>query len=163
MQFLVEFSLLQFQVIALLKTLLTIDCNTLSQCLRSLEPSDHSGLQNEERGLLFTIHTQFILFNLTFVSKSIVSIPTYLHIILCFNFTKKNYDFVDFFLIIIFLQKNWPDVQRAVLHYLGSLFKIGTEIFKHGQKSVVETHANETVTKVHELFSDESAIPSKYF
>ena len=54
-------------------------------------------------------------------------------------------------------------MQRAVLHYLGSLFKIGTEIFKHGQKSVVETHANETVTKVHELFSDESAIPSKYF
>ena len=54
-------------------------------------------------------------------------------------------------------------MQKAVLHYLGSLFKIGTEIFKHGQKSVVETHANETVTKVHELFSDESAIPSKYF
>ena len=61
------------EVIALLKTLLTIDCNTLIQCLSLLEPSDHSGLQREERSLLFTIHTQFILFNLTFVSKSIVS------------------------------------------------------------------------------------------
>ena len=66
-------------------------------------------------------------------------------------------------MIFFLLQKNWPDVQKAVLHYLGSLFKIGKEIFKHGQKSVVETHAQETVTKVHELFSDESAIPSKYF
>ena len=149
----------------MLKTLLTIDCNTLSQCLRSLEPSDHSGLQNEERGLLFTIHTQFILFNLTFVSKSIVSIPTtyLLTYYFVFQFHEKKNHYVLNFHHHFFLQKNWPDVQRAVLHYLGSLFKIGTEIFKHGQKSVVETHANETVTKVHELFSDESAIPSKYF
>ena len=148
----------------MLKTLLTIDSNTLSQCLRSLEPSDHSGLQNEERGLLFTIHTQFILFNLTFVSKSIVSIPTssLLKYYFVFQFHEKK-SLCIFFLSSIILQKNWPDVQKAVLHYLGSLFKIGTEIFKHGQKSVVETHANETVTKVHELFSDESAIPSKYF
>ena len=80
-----------------------------------------------------------------------------------FQFHEKIISMYHFFNHHFFFQKNWPDVQRAVLHYLGSLFKIGTEIFKHGQKSVVETHANETVTKVHELFSDESAIPSKYF
>ena len=50
-----------------------IDCKTIKECLTLMEPSDHSGLQNEERGLLFTIHTQFVLFNLTYVSKSIVS------------------------------------------------------------------------------------------
>ena len=61
------------EVITLLETLLIIDSKTLKGCLASLEPSDHSGLQNEERSLLFTIHTQFVLFNLTFVSKTIVS------------------------------------------------------------------------------------------
>ena len=55
-------------VIGLLKTLLNKD----SQCLiHNLTKNDNAGdktsasnLQSEERGLLFTIHTQFVLFNL---------------------------------------------------------------------------------------------------
>ena len=55
-------------VIGLLKTLLHKD----SQCLiQNLTQDDNAGdktsssnLQSEERGLLFTIHTQFVLFNL---------------------------------------------------------------------------------------------------
>ena len=55
-------------IIGLLKTLLLKD----SQCLiQSLTNNDNAGdktsssnLQSEERGLLFTIHTQFVLFNL---------------------------------------------------------------------------------------------------
>ena len=54
-------------IIGLLKTLLHKD----SQCLiQSLTNNDNAGdktssnLQSEERGLLFTIHTQFVLFNL---------------------------------------------------------------------------------------------------
>ena len=54
-------------VIGLLKTLLNKD----SQCLiHNLTKIDNAGdktsasnLQSEERGLLFTIHTQFVLFN----------------------------------------------------------------------------------------------------
>ena len=63
-----------------------IDCKTIKECLTLMEPSDHSGLQNEERGLLFTIHTQFVLFNLTYVSKSIVSNSLYKYnFLFCFT------------------------------------------------------------------------------
>ncbi len=53
-------------VITLLKTLLLKDSHHLIDSLASTEcqSSNSNGLHNEERGLLFTIHTQFVLFNL---------------------------------------------------------------------------------------------------
>ena len=55
-------------------------------------------------------------------------------------------------------------MQKAVFRYLGTLFKIGQEIFEHGQKAVktdATSAANNRVSsaKVHELFNEESAIP----
>ena len=62
-------------------------------------------------------------------------------------------------MILNTFQKNWPQVQTAVFRYLGVLFNIGKEIFDHGQISVKKDPID-TVSKVHELFNEESAIPS---
>ena len=55
-------------VIGLLKTLLHKDSQYLIQNLtqdnNAGDKTSSSNLQSEERGLLFTIHTQFVLFNL---------------------------------------------------------------------------------------------------
>ena len=54
-------------IIGLLKTLLLKDSQCLIQNLtydESMGEKKNSNLQSEERGLLFTIHTQFVLFNL---------------------------------------------------------------------------------------------------
>ena len=54
-------------VIDLLETLLLKDSQSLIKSLTSGET--HAGLPSEERGLLFTIHTQFVLFNLNISPK----------------------------------------------------------------------------------------------
>ena len=59
-------------VIILLKTLLLKDSQNMIEIL-NLEKSNHEGLQNEERGLLFTIHTQFVLFNLNLSPENMVN------------------------------------------------------------------------------------------
>ena len=48
------------------------DSQSLLKCLAT-PGTCHSGLQSEERGLLFTIHTQFVLFNLNISPKSIMN------------------------------------------------------------------------------------------
>ena len=59
-------------VIILLETLLLKDCQNLIKVLEENNECQ-DGLQAEERGLLFTIHTQFVLFNLNLSPENIVN------------------------------------------------------------------------------------------
>ena len=60
-------------VITLLKTLLLKDSQHLIESLNLGNECPSDGLQNEERGLLFTIHTQFVLFNLNTEAENMVN------------------------------------------------------------------------------------------